>query len=395
MSNDRTATVIVEPDPGGHHFQAVGTVVDLAERFGPVVLLTSRPGMESPAREVYLGAHLERDAVRVVEAFELKAPPTREMAVEAARWCREGVDGVPVGRVVLMDADQALKRWWAVAPRQFRGLARRPRIILMLTRYPARLALTDLTGWRLRGPKAVLTVLAMATRTVHRAVGFSGREDTSTGWIVKRVRDPHYSSAHSRDRAQHRAELGLPADRLLVGIFGAVDARKNPPLILEAIDAAGLDAMLVVAGGFDDEVRAWAAGLDEDDRARVFLRDEFLDNDVLDRFVAAVDVVPLALTNNGPSGIMGKAQAAGVPVVTAGSRVRAREVEATGTGIACDLTAASLGAAMRRATETDLVRTDTHLTEVTAEEFAMTLLGVDAEGRPFDRRRAMTTGADR
>ncbi len=395
MSNDRTATVIVEPDPGGHHFQAVASVTDLAHRFGPVVMLTSRAGIESPALEVYLGEHMSSGMIEVVQAFEPTMPPTRELAVQAARWCRRGVGEVPVGRVVLMDGDQPLKRWWAVAPRQFRGLSRKPRIIFMLTRYPARLALTDLTGWRLRGPKAVLALMAMATRTLHRAVGFCGREDTSLGWVVKRVRDPHYSSAHSRDRAAHRAELGLPADRLLVGIFGAVDARKNPPLILEAIDAAGLDAMLVVAGGFDDEVRAWAAGLDETDRARVFLRDEFLDNDVLDRFVASVDVVPLALTNNGPSGIMGKAQAAGVPVVTAGSRVRAREVEATGTGIACDFSAASIGEAMRRATAGDLVRADAHLTEVTAEEFAMTLLGIDAEGRPFDRRSAITAGAGR
>ncbi|MEG9224971.1 hypothetical protein [Aeromicrobium sp. Sec7.5] len=395
MSNDRTATVIVEPDPGGHHFQAVGTVTDLAQRFGPVVMLTSRAGAESPALGVYLGGHLERGDLKVVEAFELKVPATRDMAAEAARWCRDGVDGAAVSRVVLMDGDQALKRWWAVAPKQLRGLATRPRVIFMLTRYPARLALTDLTGWRLRGPKAILALMAMATRTLHRAVGFSGREDTSTGWVVKRVRDPHYSSAHSRDRAAHRAELGLPADRVLVGIFGAVDARKNPPLILEAIDVAGLDAMLVVAGGFDDEVRAWADGLDETDRARVFLRDEFLDNDVLDSFVASVDVVPLALTNNGPSGIMGKAQAAGVPVVTAGSMVRAREVEATGTGIACDFSAVSIGDAMRRATSGELVRTDAHLSEVTAEEFAMTLLGIDADGRPFDRRRAMTAGAGR
>ena len=70
---------------------------------------------------------------------------------------------------------------------------------------PARLAPTDLTGWRLRGPKAVLALVAMATRSLHRVVGFSGRDDTAEGWIVKRVRDPHYCSAHSRDRAEHRA----------------------------------------------------------------------------------------------------------------------------------------------------------------------------------------------
>ncbi|MFC5676325.1 glycosyltransferase [Aeromicrobium endophyticum] len=392
MSDAPTATLVVEPDPGGHRFQAVAAVADLARSFGPVVLLTSAEGRVSPALEVFLGEQVRRGDLTVVDAFDHIHPPTRQMATEVASRCRSGVEGVPVGRAVVMDADQALKRWWAVAPRLMRGLEVRPRIVFMLTRYPARLALTDLTGWRLRGPKAVLAVLGMATGSLHRTVGFSGRDDAATGWIVKRVRDPHYCSAHSRDRAQHRAALGLPADRPLVGIFGAVDARKNPQLVLEAIDAAGLDATLVVAGGFDDEVRAWAAGLDQADRERVFLRDEFLDNDVLDRFVASVDVVPLALTNNGPSGIMGKAQAAAVPVVTAGSRVRAREVEATGTGIACDFTAASIGDAMRRAIGGEVGPVGTPLGEVTADEFAMTLLGVDADGRPFDRRRAMAGG---
>jgi glycosyltransferase involved in cell wall biosynthesis len=389
MTDVRTATLIVEPDPGGHRFQAVAAVAQLARRFGPVILLTSTEGRHSPALDVFLGEQVGDGELTVVDAFDRIHPPTRQMAAEVAKRCHQGVEGLPVGRAVVMDGDQALKRWWAVAPRLLRGLALRPRIVFMLTRYPARLAITDLTGWRLRGPKAVLAVLGMATGSLHRTVGFSGRDDTATGWIVKRVRDPHYCSAHSRDRARHRAELGLPDDRVLVGIFGAVDARKNPQLILDAMTAAGLDAMLVVAGGFDDEVRAWAAGLDETDRARVFLRDEFLDNDVLDRFVASVDVVPLALTNNGPSGIMGKAQAAAVPVVTAGSRVRAREVEATGTGIACDFTAAAIGDAMRRAVGGEIAEVGTPLGEVTGEEFAMTLLGVDADGRPYDRRHAL------
>lgn len=393
MANDRTTTLLVEPDPGGHHFQAVAAVTDLARHWGPVVMLTSRAGQESAALGIYLGHHLEQGDLVVVTEFDETYPSTQDMAAAVGRWSRTGHDGVDVGRVVLMDGDQALKRWWAVAPRHLRGLRRRPRITFMLTRYPARLALTDLTGWRLRGPKAVLAVVAMLTRSLDRAVGFSGRDDTAPGWIVKRVRDPHYSSAHSRDRAQHRADLGLPSDRPLVGIFGAVDARKNPALILAAIDAAGLDAMLVVAGGFDAEVKAWADGLDERDRSRVFLRDEFLESDVLDTFVASVDVVPLALTNNGPSGIMGKAQAAGVPVVTTGSRVRAREVEATGTGIACDFTADSIGDAMRRALGGEVVSAGTALGEVSAEEFAMTLLGADADGRPFRRRRTTTGDA--
>ena len=77
------------------------------------------------------------------------------------------------------------------------------------------------------------------------------------------------------------------------------------------------------------------------------MRDGFLSNEVLDKLVASADVVPLAMTLNGPSGIMGKAVAAGVPVVTAGSEVRAREVKALDAG-ACRLNAESIGQAIDR-----------------------------------------------
>lgn len=379
MTDERSTTLVVEPDPGGHHFQAVASVTALAARSGPVVLLTSRGATAQPSFAEHLGDVVARGDLTAVEAFGAKVPPTAQMAQVAAAWCRTA--DVPVGTLVLMDGDQALKRWWLVAPRELRALPVRPRVVVMLTRYPARLAPTDLTSWRLRGPKALLVAAARLTGSLHRAAGFSGREDTASGWLVKRVRDPHYSSAHSRDRARWRAELGLPADRRLVGIFGALGWRKNPKLVLEAIDAAGLDADLVLAGDFDDEVRAWVAGLDERDRARVVARDAFLSNDELDRFVAAVDVVPLVLTNNGPSGIMGKAAAAGVPVVTTGSQVREREVRATRTGLACEFTAGSIGAAMREVVDGSFrMPADVAGGEVTAEEFAMSLLGVDADG---------------
>lgn len=378
MPRDRTATVIVEPDHSGHHFQAVSTVVSLASRRGPVVLLTSAGASTEASFAAYLGRDVAEGAVTVQEVFDGRLPSTATMVREAVRAAAEPALGDAGATIVMMDGDQALKRWWFVAPRVLRQLRPRPRVIFMLTRYPARLALTDLTSWRLRGPKAVLTVLAMATGSLHRAVGFAGREDRAVGWIVKRVRDPHYSSAHARDRVAWRTELGLPLDRHLVGIFGALDIRKNPALVFEAIRSAGLDADLVLAGRFDDEVKAWVAGLDEADRSQVITRDEFLDNDTLDRYVAAVDVVPLALTNNGPSGIMGKAAAAGVPVVTTGSTVRAREVRATGTGLECEFTAESIGAAMRHVVLGPFEMPEqVGDAEVPPEEFARTLLGVD------------------
>jgi glycosyltransferase involved in cell wall biosynthesis len=204
----------------------------------------------------------------------------------------------------------------------------------------------------------------------------------SHGWIVRRARDPEICSAHSRDRAALRAELGLPADRILVGIFGAIGADKRPDLVLDALKVAGLDADLVLAGGVKPEVEEWLESLEEADRARVIVRKGFLSNDVLDKHVAAVDAVPIAQIHGGPSGIMGKASAAGVPVVSAGSAVRAREMVATDSGENADMTAESIGAAIKRVLQRDpnAPRRNT-VPPATAEEFSRNLLGVDGEGR--------------
>ncbi len=386
MDVARTTTMIVEPDPGGHHFQATNSVAAVAARSGPVVLLTSVGATSQPSFDVYLGEAVASGTLVVHEVYSATRPRTTELAAVAATWCRSLTE-VPVTTLVLMDADNLVKQWWLVAIWHFRGLRPRPRVVLMLTRYPARLELMDLTSWRLRGPKAILTALAMLTGTVDRASGFAGRDDTSNGWLVKRVRDPHYCLAHSRERARWRSELDLPADRHLVGIFGAISERKNAPLVLDAIMSAGLEADLVLAGGLDDDVRAWVAGLDADDRARVIVRDAFLSNEELDQHVAAVDVVPLPLTLNGPSGIMGKAAAAGVPVVTTGSKVRDREVRATGTGLSCEFTVESIGHAMRQVLDGTFRSPQQPAgTEATADEFGETILGVDARGRLPGRR---------
>lgn len=141
----------------------------------------------------------------------------------------------------MLDADQALKRWWYDAPREF-GIGRRPRVMFMLTRYPAKIKLTDWGGWRLRIPKATLALAAMASGSLHHVAGYAGLDDMTRGWIVKRTRDPAPCSAHSRDRAAHRTELGLPPDRRLVGIFGGVNERKNAPLIWEAMERSPVEA---------------------------------------------------------------------------------------------------------------------------------------------------------
>jgi len=119
------------------------------------------------------------------------------------------------------------------------------------------------------------------------------------------------------------------------------------PLVTEALLASGDDADLVLAGSIDTDVAAWLASLPASTLARIVQRDGFLSNDELDQLVAAADVVMIAQNNNGPSGIMGKALAAQVPVLSAGSLVRARELALTGGGVDVPLSAEGLARGIR------------------------------------------------
>ncbi len=386
MKPASTTTLVVEPDHNGHHLQSVSWIARHAHPWGPVVVLTNRDAPSSPELEAYLAEDVAAGRVVLEPVFDDIKPAVEEQARVVGEYCRAATSS-PVARVLHMDADQALKHWWRVAPAALRGLARRPQVTFMLTRYPARLALTDLTGWRLRVPKAVLAVVARLRGVLDRTVGYAGRDDDARGWIVRRVQDPAFCTAHSRDAARWREEYGLPLDRRLVGVFGVIYERKNVPMLLEALEHADVDADILLAGALSDGVREWIDSLEPARRARLVVRDDYLSNEQLDRMVAAVDVVPLALTNNGPSGIMGKAEAAGVPIVTAGSTVRERELRALGAGVACELTVPALGAAMEQVLEGRVpIRTGQEDRWAAVDRYTTVLLG-PAVSAPVDERR--------
>lgn len=362
-------TVLVEPDPSGHRFQAVANVALRARKDGDdVVLLTSRGAVTGDAFKVYLS----EVPLEAVEVFDEVYPPTATMIDQVVARCRQD----DVRTVVVMDADQSLKRWWLLAPKRLRTLERRPQVVFFYTRYPARVPLNDRVQLKLRVTKSILTAVTMATRSLDRAAGFAGRDDMHKGWLVKRARDPEICGFHSGQRSELRAELGLPQDRRLVGIFGLISERKNAKLVLESMQLVGVDADLLLAGVIEPEVKAWIDALPADQQARVHTFDGFLDNTLLDKLIAAVDVAPIALTNNGPSGIMGKALAAEVPVVSAGSRVRARELVATDGGELAELEPASLGAAIQRVLDRPAGFTRrASVPPATADEFAASVLG--------------------
>lgn len=370
------ATVLVDPAIDGHHLQSVSWLTRTASRLGEVHFLTREGASVAPQFAAHLADDVASGRLHVHEVFASGAPSTREIVDEVARFC--GGLSSSRTRVVVLDGDQPLKRWWFLAPRRLRRLPSRPSVTFMLTRYPARVPLLDRVGWKLRVTKGLLVVVGRLTGALQDVVGYRGRGDTQRGWVVRRVADPEFCLAHARERKRWRDLHDLPQNERLIGVFGVLSERRNTPLVLEAMEHGRLDATLVVAGAFSEPVRAWVESLPPARRERLIVRDQFLDNDTMDQLVAAVDVVPVPLTNNGPSGIMGKAEAAGVAVVTAGSKVRAREVVALGGGLACDLTVPALAEAMRKVLDGEVeIRTGRSDPWAAVDRYSATLLGLD------------------
>jgi hypothetical protein len=334
----RPLTVLVEPDPGGHRFQWVSHVVKGLLPTDDVLLLTSTGATATDAYNTFLAPL----GITAAERFPGIYPTARDMGEAIVEVHRDR----PLHRYVIMDSDQMVKRWWSVAPRELRRRRGGPEGVLVMTRFPPRILPDPHLLW-LRSTKSLLTVLAMARGSVQRMAYVAGRDQLRQGLLFKRLRDPALCVEHSRDRLALRRRLGLPEDRRLVGILGMIDVRKNVPMVGAACFAAGPDVDLLLAGGLSDDVVEWIEALPPDQRARVHVVSGFLSDADLDACAATSDVITIVQMNPGPSGIMGKAQVAGVPVLSAGSAVRRREAAALSSGVHTETTVEGIAEGLR------------------------------------------------
>jgi glycosyltransferase involved in cell wall biosynthesis len=155
---------------------------------------------------------------------------------------------------------------------------------------------------------------------------------------------------HHRAASQFRAELGLPPAGFLFAVLGSITARKNPILVAGAVAALPPEAsaFLLVAGSIQPQLANDIASSEICAQLghRLILQDSYLDDDTLDRYLAASDCLVLAYSNEGASGLLAKAVVAGVPVLTAGPRSLATDVAALGTGRSCSLNVEDLTQAM-------------------------------------------------
>jgi len=125
------------------------------------------------------------------------------------------------------------------------------------------------------------------------------------------------------DRAAARASLGLPAQALVILLYGGIDMRKGVAALLALAASPHLpaEARILLVGRQSDEVRSLLAG----DAQRGMPKDRVT---VLDRYVdaqeewlsfAAADFAWLAYEGfYGPSGVLAQCQQVGLPVIHRG-----------------------------------------------------------------------------
>lgn len=148
---------------------------------------------------------------------------------------------------------------------------------------------------------------------------------------IRWVSDPVILNRSKTDLRSAWTELANVAPIAWVGVFGYVSSRKNLDVVSEAV-ATMRGVGLAVIGSIDPDAAASAAKHIDRLRleGRLFLHSGVVSDRVFDAYLQAVDVVVAAHSNEGSSGIVAKAAAAGTPMVLAGARSLRRDAASIG-----------------------------------------------------------------
>ncbi|MBG6237082.1 hypothetical protein IWX78_000025 [Mycetocola sp. CAN_C7] len=307
--------IIVEPNPTGHRLSYVRLIAaEALEQGQRVVLSTSEGATSAPEYELHLAGISARIGVVTT--------PTDPTSIEAlARGLNAALTVVPDGDLFAIELAK-------------RGFWRGGKLAVLIMRESAQ-------------PKRIpgtVRVRSWIKRTlVRRASKLNGvriltlQSATSSRLDPKAtVADPVVLQCTQVDIAGARGMLSDHADTYWFGVMGAVTSRKNLPLVAESLSKIEKGSVgLLIAGTISSSVFEESLPWLEAMKARghpVMVIDRILSDPELDALVTALDCIVLAHSNEGPSGLLGKAVASGTRVVAAGARSLRRDVAIIGAG---------------------------------------------------------------
>ncbi len=142
--------------------------------------------------------------------------------------------------------------------------------------------------------------------------------------LLRECPDPVDFATTPESVRSFRNRMELDRDRRWFGIFGNIVERKNPRLAVEVLTRfGGQPTGLLLAGTIDEALLDKLQGPLAAYRSRggqVRILNSLLPDEELDSAIASVDSAFFLHSGDGPSQILGKAVAAGVTTVAAGSR---------------------------------------------------------------------------
>lgn len=304
-SSPRRRVLIVEPNHSGHRLYYVRLIVNEVVSRGDVAIVGVGPGATS-SEEWQLHLRKIRSQLEIVECGDSARRTVAELA--ALTFADHVI--VPDGDAIIAEIGRSRK--WTT---------RATLAALLMREHGQPSRIPGLAALKSKA-KRLLVASANGVSGVHVRVL------KSSLWLgessAHTVRDPVSLVDDSGAIQNAVAQWDLNSDRYWFGVVGAISQRKN----ISAVAAALLSCTsrplgLVIAGKFAvdvvDEVEALVHELEEHGVA-VRIHDRLLSNLELDSLVAAVDCVVLAHSNEGSSGIMGKAAVLGTRVAAAGAR---------------------------------------------------------------------------
>jgi glycosyltransferase involved in cell wall biosynthesis len=289
-----------------------------------------------------VATHLSPILGPTVRLSNIQQPVRRQLSSLLARY----------SEVILPDGDKQfasvtgqavwhrLRHLWA--PR------RTPPIIrLLLMRFTAGSDLRSHTAYAVKLALARLAASHLPRLKVYALTMNTGDEYVSSR-SVRWIQDVHaFDPSPAIDRDSARRELGLQLNDQLVGIVGAITARKCYRQAVECLVHCPLEVHLLVAGKLDDEARHF---FENRFGARIVVRDGYIEDRELDQYILASDAVLALYTNTGSSGIALKALAAGTPMIAHGNSVVESHVQKSSAGVVVeDLSPRSLASGIRSA----------------------------------------------
>jgi len=332
--------MVVETSPSGHRLVFVREIVaEALRRRSSVVFATTESVLRDPAFARHVAAFAQMIELQLVPGkLTVKGLQVRASAL--------GCD--------LVIVPDALKYRSALLP----GLTRRlPLVRLVIMNDP----LWEVRRRWLPSPKLLLkrgVLLLSGARRGVQILWLRGQGSRRTASIVvdPLLLDGSVSSIRE-DAARMRSALMMDEGTFWFGIVGALDARKNVPLVIDALRKAaretGIPVGLALLGPWSDPVteRSASTALATCDY-RVVRRHDALTNREMNVAVAALDCVVMAYSTSAPNSTAAKAAALGVRVAAAGSASFRRFVSQVtglaGASLDVDAVARELVAALQR-----------------------------------------------